>query len=244
MLEKPENTKRGFNLSKDFLTDLPLYDITKFTTLDFQENLACIFWFCKCNMRCPYCYNTPIVFGDGTTSLQDALNFLKTRQNRLTGVVLSGGECTLYPHLKELCQEIKNLGFKIKIDTNGTNPTLMKDLVENQLVDYIALDYKAPKEKFEEITKNKNFDNFERTLDYLIQKDFAFEARTTVHSNLLDTDDINFIIDDLHKRNYTKIYYLQNYLHVDDTVGKIEAQKKPIDTKKINQKIKVSFREF
>lgn len=243
-MEKQESTKREFSLSRDFLTDSPLYDITRFTTLDFPQNLASILWFCKCNMRCPYCYNTPIVFGEGSITIQDALNFLKTRQNRLTGVVLSGGECTLYPHLEKLCYEIKNLGFKIKIDTNGTNPTLIKDLVENQLVDYIALDYKAPKEKFEEITKNRNFDSFEKTLDFLIQIDFSFEARTTVHSNLLDIDDINIIIDDLYKRNYTKTYYLQNYLHVEDTIGKIEAQNKPIDTKKINQKITTCFREF
>ncbi len=195
-------------------------------------------------MRCPYCYNTPIVFGDGKISIQDALNFLKTRQNRLTGVVLSGGECTLYPYLKELCQEIKNLGFRIKIDTNGTNPKLIKELVKNGLIDYIALDYKAPKEKFEEITKNKNFNDFEETLDFLIQKDFDFEARTTVHSNLLESDDINRIIDDLDKKGYKKTYYLQNYLHVEDTVGNIEAQLHPIDIKKIDNKIDIDFREF
>ena len=148
-------------------------------------------------MRCPYCYNTPIVFGEGVISIQSALDFLATRQNRLTGVVLSGGECTLYPHLKKLCQEIKRLGFKIKIDTNGTNTTLIKEWIQNNLIDYIALDYKAPKERFEEITKNKNFSDFMDTLTYLIKIDFTFEVRTTVYSSLLNEDDINLIIDDL-----------------------------------------------
>jgi len=229
---------------KDFLADCPLYDITKFTTLDFPENLACILWFCKCNMRCPYCYNAPIVFGEGTVSIKEALGFLKTRQNRLTGIVLSGGECTSYPHLKELCEKIKNLGFKIKIDTNGTNPKLLKDLARSKLVDYIALDYKAPKEKFERITKNKNFDTFSQTLDYLIKTGFPFEARTTVHSNLLNENDINEIISDLSQRNYKHTYYLQNYLHVEDTVGNMSPQKHHIDIKKINTNIKVEFREF
>jgi len=229
---------------RDFLTDKPLYDITKFTTLDFPENLASIFWFCGCNMRCPYCYNTPIVFGDGTIDIQNALDFLKTRQNRLTGVVLSGGECTMYSHLKELCKEIKNLGFKIKIDTNGTNPKLLKELIQEKLIDYIALDYKAPKEKFEEITKNRNFDAFEETLDFLIKTDFAFETRTTIHSRLLSEKDINSIIDNLHTRGYSRTYYLQNYLHVEDTVGKIEAQTHTIDIKKIDDKIDIDFREF
>jgi len=195
-------------------------------------------------MRCPYCYNTPIVFGDGTKSLQEAFDFLKTRQNKLTGVVLSGGECTLYPHIKELCQEIKSLGFKIKIDTNGTNPKLINELLNYNLVDYIALDYKAPKEKFESITKNKNFDDFSKTLDLLIKSKFSFEVRTTVHSGLLDENDINTMIDDLYQRNYTRTYYLQNYLHVEDTIGNISPQTHPVNIKKINIKGKVDFREF
>jgi len=195
-------------------------------------------------MRCPYCYNTPVVFGEGVISIQSALDFLTTRQNRLTGVVLSGGECTLYPHLKKLCQEIKKLGFKIKIDTNGTNPTLIKELIQDNLIDYIALDYKAPKERFEEITKNKNFSDFLDTLTYLIEADFAFEVRTTVHSSLLNEDDINLIIDNLSSLGYRGVYHLQNYLHVEDTIGKIEQQKKEIDISKLKDKIPLNFREF
>ncbi len=195
-------------------------------------------------MRCPYCYNTPIVFGEGVISIQSALDFLATRQNRLTGVVLSGGECTLYPHLKKLCQEIKKLGFKIKIDTNGTNTTLIKELIQENLIDYIALDYKAPKQRFEEITKNKNFNDFMDTLIYLIRADFTFEVRTTVHSSLLNEDDINLIIDDLSSLGYKGVYHLQNYLHVEDTVGKTEQQKKEIDISKLKEKIPLNFREF
>ena len=195
-------------------------------------------------MRCPYCYNTPVVFGEGVISIQSALDFLTTRQNRLTGVVLSGGECTLYPYLKKLCQEIQKLGFKIKIDTNGTNPTLIKELIQDNLIDYIALDYKAPKERFEEITKNKNFSDFLDTLTYLIEADFAFEVRTTVHSSLLNEDDINLIIDNLSSLGYRGVYHLQNYLHVEDTIGKIEQQKKEIDISKLKDKIPLNFREF
>jgi pyruvate formate lyase activating enzyme len=195
-------------------------------------------------MRCPYCYNTPIVFGEGTLEIQKALDFLKTRQNRLTGVVLSGGECTLYPRLKKLCDEIKNLGFKIKIDTNGTNPKLIKELISDKLVDYIALDYKAPKEKYEAITKNKDFDTFSQTLDFLITSNFPFEVRTTIHSDLLNESDINEIVNDLHMRNYPHTYYLQNYLHVKDTIGDMPPQKHSIDIKNINDNIKINFREF
>ena len=195
-------------------------------------------------MRCPYCYNTPIVFGEGKIGIKEALEFLKTRQNRLTGVVLSGGECTLYPRLFELCKEIKKLRFKIKIDTNGTNPKLVKKLVQNSLVDYIALDYKAPKEIFEKITQNKNFKEFQTTLKYLIQENFNFEVRTTVHSDLLSENDINTIIDDLAKLNYNNIYYLQNYLHIEDSIGKLENQKRVIDTNRLSKKIEIELREF
>jgi len=231
-------------LSREFLSDKPLYDITKFTTLDFPQNLASIFWFCKCNMRCPYCYNTPIVFGEGSIDLKTALDFLKTRQNRLTGVVLSGGECTLYPNLKAFCKEIKNLNFKIKIDTNGTNPKLIKELVSEKLVDYIALDYKASKGKFQEITQNKNFDYFEETLNFLISINFPFEVRTTIHTDLLDVNDINLIIDDLFARGYKNTYYLQNFLYVEDTIGKMPIQAYTLDASKISKKIDIAFREF
>jgi pyruvate formate lyase activating enzyme len=143
-----------------------------------------------------------------------------------------------------LCKEIKKLGFRVKIDTNGTNPKLIKELVKSDLVDYIALDYKATKEKFEKITKNRNFSDFQQTLDFLIEEDFPFEARTTVHSNLLTTEDINKIIDDLKTRGYKRTYYLQNYLHVEDTVGSMQEQTNLLDISKIDDKLEIDFREF
>lgn len=195
-------------------------------------------------MRCPYCYNSAVVFGGGNISIKNALDFLNSRKNRLTGVVLSGGECTLYPHLEAFIQEIKKLNFKIKIDTNGLNPSLVEKLVEKKLIDYIALDYKAPNYKFEKITKNKNFESFEETLKFLISVNFPFEVRTTVHSDLLNIEDINLIIDDLENKGYNNSYFLQNYLHVEDTIGKMNAQNRPIDISKLNKKIDIQLREF
>jgi len=231
-------------LPKNYLDSRVIYDITKFTTLDFPDNLASILWFSGCNMRCPYCYNAPIVFDKGQISLQEVLDFLKTRQNRLSGVVLSGGECTNYPYLKEFAKEIKSLNFKIKIDTNGLNPSLIKELMEENLVDYIALDYKAPKEKFENITKNRHFEKFSQTLNTLISSNLTFEVRTTIHSKLLGIDDINSIIKDLSKRGYKGTYYLQNYLHTDSTIEDIGKQKEIIDTSKLSDLIDINLREF
>ena len=85
----------------------PLYDITPFTALDYPDHLATIFWFAKCDMQCAYCYNKDIVFGEGKMTEEDAISFLKSRIGLLEGVVLSGGEATLYSSLIEFCQKIK-----------------------------------------------------------------------------------------------------------------------------------------
>lgn len=229
-------------MKKNFLESKDVFDITKFTTIDFKDHLACILWFVKCNMRCPYCYNKDVVFGKGKYTNQEVLDFLKTRIGRLDGVVLSGGECTLNPNITTICEEIKELGFKIKIDTNGLNPDILKELIEFGLVDFIALDYKAPAEKFEKITKNSSVEKFYKTLDMLIEKKFPFEARTTVHPDLIDENDINSIIADLTKRKYNKTYYIQNYLHVEDTIGETTPPTKALDTSLLNNKLTLEFR--
>jgi len=225
-------------------SDLSLYDITKFTAIDYPNHLATIFWFAGCNMRCDYCYNKSIVFGNGKISQQEAIDFLKTRINLLEGVVLSGGECTLNPNIFKLCQEIKSLGFKIKIDTNGTNPKMIKKLIKNSLVDFISLDYKAPNEKFYQITKNRNFSDFEKTLKYLIKKEFDFEVRTTIHSQLLNEDDINKIIKDLFKKGYKNSYFLQNFIYDNDTIGNISQKNKKVSKEKILNIIDVKYRNY
>jgi len=229
-------------LKKNFLARKSVFDITKFTTLDFKDHLACIFWFAKCNMRCPYCYNPQIVHGEGILTNEELLKFLNTRIGKLDGVVLSGGECTLNPDILELCEEIKELGFKIKIDTNGLNPDVLKELIDFSLVDFIALDYKAPANKFKTITKNSSIEKFYKTLDMLIDKKFPFEVRTTVHSELLKEDDINSIILDLNKRKYTGTYYLQNYLHVEETMEELPEFSVPLDKTLLDNTIPVAFR--
>lgn len=193
-------------------------------------------------MRCPYCYNADIVHGEGKYSNSELLDFLQTRVNRLDGVVLSGGECTLCSNIIELCEEIKELGFKIKVDTNGLNPDVIKELIELSLIDYVALDYKAPPKKFKEITKNSSIEKFYTTLDMLIDKQFPFETRTTVHTNLLNEDDINEIINDLTQRKYSGTYYLQNYLHVEDTMEKLPEYSRALNLSLLEKNIPIEMR--
>jgi pyruvate formate lyase activating enzyme len=219
-----------------------VYDITKFTHLDYPEHLACIIWFAGCNMRCEYCYNKEIVFAKkGNYTLEDVIIFLKTRVGLLDGVVLSGGEATDYD-LVALCKEIKNLGFKIKLDTNGTNFQTLQTLCDLDLIDYIALDYKAPRYKFQEITKSNRFEQFCKTLDYLLQSSIDFEVRTTVHADLLDEKDINIIIEDLHVRGYKKTYYLQNFLDTEENIGDLKTSHKKLDRSLLSNDLDIVFR--
>ncbi len=219
-----------------------VYNLTTFTHLDFPNHLACIVWMVGCNMRCDYCYNKDIVFSkEGELSFSEVLSFLEKRVGLLDGIVLSGGEATLHS-LIPFCKEIKKLGFKIKLDTNGLNFNQIQELIELNLLDYIALDYKAPAYKFKDITHSNQFVLFSQTLDMLIKNDIEFEVRTTVHNDLLNEDDINFICTDLIKRGYDKIYYLQSFLETNNNIGQLNQSSKIFDKLSLSNKLKIVWR--
>ncbi len=230
------------NNESNSLKQLIVSDITPFTHLDFPNHLACIVWFIGCNLRCDYCYNKDIVFSKkGEYSLEDVLLFLNKRVGLLDAVVLSGGEATTHD-LIPLCKEIKSLGFKIKLDTNGLNPRQIQKLISNNLLDYIALDYKATKNKFKSITHNNNFESFSQTLDMLISYNFPFEARTTLHADLLNENDINIIIDDLYHRGYNNDYFIQEFLDTGNNIGSLNTSTTKIKRDQISKKLNVIFR--
>lgn len=219
------NTNNEYNLTKIDAAK-PIYSISPFTLLDYPDKTACILWFAGCNMRCLYCYNPDIVLGKGKISYEEALKFLKTRVNLLDGVVLSGGECTLHKNLIKLIVEIKKLGLLIKIDTNGTNPDIIKYLLKENVLDYVALDFKAPTDKFKSITKSNLYTSFISTLKLLINSAIPFEVRTTLHSSLLSQNDIQQMIDVLEKVNYKGVYYIQNFMNNTKTLSELENSKK------------------
>lgn len=224
------------------IVNKPIFDITPFTILDYPNHLACIVWFSGCNMRCKYCYNPNIVLENGKQEILQLLSFLKTRVGLLEGVVLSGGECTLYKDIFSLCKSIKELGFKIKIDTNGSNPKTLKILIENALIDYVALDFKASKNLFQNITNSNFYVQSVESLKMLNESDIAFEVRTTVHADLIDENEINEIIEVLHENKYKGKYFLQNYLHVDKTLGCIDSPKKFIDSDLLKTLVPIIWR--
>ena len=202
-----------------------VYDLTRFTTTDYVGHISCIIWFVSCNFRCLYCYNDNIVYTkEGNYSFLEILEFLKTRVGLLDAVVLSGGEASLYD-LETFCKKIKELGFKIKLDTNGTNLNLVKNLINKSLVDFIAIDFKAPKYKFSQITATNFYDKVIETIKYLIKIDFDFELRTTINTNLLDENDINSMIETISCLDYKGIYYLQNFIETSSNIGDIKQSR-------------------
>ena len=146
----------------------PISYITPFTLLDYPHHSACILWYAGCNMRCLYCYNPEIVFGKGTIEFSEVLSFLKTRIGLLDAVVFSGGECMIHKNITAQIKQIKALGFAVKIDTNGSKPEVLNHLIEENIVDYIALDFKAVPDKYEHITKSNLYKPFLDTLKILI----------------------------------------------------------------------------
>jgi len=221
-----------------------VYDLTPFTQLDYPEHLACIVWMSGCNLRCGYCYNKDIVFSKkGKLCLKDVLDFLEKRVGLLDAVVLSGGEASRYiDELFSFCKEVKKRGFKIKLDTNGIEFENVKKLVESKMLDFISLDYKAPKERFFDITKFYEKEFVSQTLNFLLKSSIDFEIRTTLHKDLLNTDDINNIIDDLVQRGYKKNYYIQKFQHTSDNIGNIGLESDSFDSSKLLDSLNIVWR--
>ena len=237
------NTNNELILQKENASK-PIYSLTPFTLLDYPHKSACILWFAGCNMRCLYCYNPEIVLGKGTLTFEEILTFLHKRKNLLDAVVFSGGECLLHKKSLSLITEIKKMGFLIKIDTNGSSPNVMQELLNKKCIDYVALDFKAPKSKFKTITKSNLYDAFETTLNLISEAKIPFEVRTTYHSDLLSEDDLTTMIQFLESKNYSGNYYIQYFKNDVATLSKLERSNNKLDCEKLStQNITLILRE-
>ncbi|WP_264551153.1 anaerobic ribonucleoside-triphosphate reductase activating protein [Flavobacterium sp. N2038] len=226
------------------LTAKAIYSITPFTLLDYPGKTACIIWFAGCNMKCLYCYNPDIVLGKGKIDFENVLSFLKSRKGLLDGVVLSGGECTMHKNIIPFIEKIKALGFMVKIDTNGSKPLVLKELIQKKLIDYAALDFKSLPETFEHITQSDWFSEFEQSFSLLMDSVIPFEIRTTYHSSLISESEFIKMIAYLETRNYEGNYYVQHFMNNVPTLSKLENSDKKIRLKDFSTtKIKVIFRE-
>ncbi len=178
--------------------------LEKLSMIDFPGYISTVVFTVSCNFRCHYCYNPMLVLantGEGESeykeedfsviSEKDLLLFLKKRIGKIEGVVISGGEPTLQPDLKDFIIKLKKMGFKVKIDTNGTNCQAITDLIDNKLINYVAMDIKAPLEKYSDVVGVKvNVNEIIKTIKFLLSGVIPYEFRTTVVPGLHTVDDI------------------------------------------------------
>ncbi|BCD67292.1 anaerobic ribonucleoside-triphosphate reductase activating protein [Nitratiruptor sp. YY09-18] len=222
-------------------SSIKVYDFTSFTLLDYPDTPAAIIWLAGCNMRCPYCHNADIVLGKNRLSFEEVLLFLKKRRRVLEGVVFSGGEPTLHPYLTTMLRLTKELGYKNKLDTNASRPNIVQKLLEQKLLDFVAIDFKAPKEKYQQITGIDGYENFCKTLKIVQKFQIDYEVRTTVHSILLNETDINSMIRTLQNLDYQKTYFLQNFRDSSKNLMQL-PEHQPLNYKKISKQLPLHFR--
>ena len=166
------------------MQQIPIKGLQKTTLIDFPGKIACILFLGGCNFRCGYCYNADLVLNLQklpTIPENEFFSFLERRKNYLEGVCISGGEPTLHKDLPRFCAQIKELGFLVKLDTNGTNPLMVDQLITSKLIDYIAMDIKASKENYSKVAGAKiQIPNIEKTVSLIKDSGIDYEFRTTV----------------------------------------------------------------
>ncbi|MBR7081090.1 MAG: anaerobic ribonucleoside-triphosphate reductase activating protein [Oscillospiraceae bacterium] len=172
--------------------------LQKLTLLDFPEHTACTVFTGGCNMRCPFCHNAVLVTSPESQPVigeEKVFDLLDKRRGLLDGVAITGGEPTLMPDLADFIGRIKEKGFHVKLDTNGTRPEVLRELIENRLVDYVAMDIKSSKEGYPKAVGMTTFDlaPVEESAALLMQGGVEFEFRTTVVKELHDIQAIEEI---------------------------------------------------
>lgn len=183
--------------------------LQKSSLIDYPEKVSAIIFTQGCHFRCPYCHN-PELITSSSMFQDDVLDFLKSRIGKLDGVVITGGEPTLQEGLPKFIKEIKNMGFLVKLDTNGTNSEMLKKLLDENLIDYVAMDIKAPIDKYKEIVcVEVNIDDILKSVEILKKSDVDYEFRTTVVKSQLSPDDFEKIGKMIEG---SKKYYLQKFV--------------------------------
>lgn len=203
--------------------------LQKTTLLDFPGKMAAIVFTGGCNFACPYCHNSELIsWGDDVPlmSEDDVFAYLNKRKNVLEGLVISGGEPTLQKDLEDFIRRVRDLGYLIKLDTNGTTPKVLMDLCGKGLIDYVAMDVKGldslcPRicglTKLDPAAQNVLQANMQESIDYLLTGSVAYEFRTTLVQGLHTAADVEEIAARIRGAS---AYYLQNYRESDTVLCK------------------------
>lgn len=183
----------------------------KLSLLNYPDMVSCTIFTNGCNFLCPYCQNSALVLDANQNELipeEEVLAYIEERKKLLDGVCITGGEPTIQGDLKEFIEKIKKLGLKVKLDTNGSHPEVIKELIDNHLIDYIAMDIKTVFNKYNSITnRNVDTDLLRESIQIIKSSNIDYEFRTTVVKEYVSYEDLIFILDYLNCKNY----YLQKF---------------------------------
>lgn len=194
--------------------------IRKLTLLDYPGRMACTVFTAGCNFRCPFCHNAPLVTKIDLAEqipTDQVLAFLSQRRNLLDGVCITGGEPLLQAALEVFLYQVKDMGYQVKLDTNGSNVYRLRELVEQELVDYVAMDIKNAPYKYAETIGLESFDmdSVFRSVEYLMEGNIPYEFRTTVVREFHKRDDFAEIGRWLKGAGR---YYLQSFVDSGDVL--------------------------
>ena len=211
--------------------------LQKLTLLDFPTRLAATVFLGGCNMRCPFCHNASLVVRDGGENIsEDALfSFLESRRGKLSGVCITGGEPTLYKELPTFINNIRALGYAVKLDTNGTNPDMLGGLISDGLIDYVAMDIKSSRAGYPTASGVADIDisKIEESVQILLFGKVDYEFRTTLVKELhtlSDMEDIGRWIKG------AKRYFLQSFKDSGDLISDGFSE---VDTKNVAEFLRV-----
>jgi len=220
----------------------------KLSLIDYPDHLAAIIFTKGCNFRCKYCYNPMLVCpvedadvknneGLNRFNEEDLLLFLKERFGRLDGVVISGGEPTLHPDLFEFIKKIKKIGYHVKLDSNGSNPGVLKKLINEKLIDYIAMDIKAPLNDYEKVVGVKiNFKNLAESVKIIMTSSIPYEFRTTMVPGLINEKDFVLMGESI---KGASSWYLQQFKSDTPLVDSKYGGKKSYTTKEMENFVNI-----
>ena len=194
----------------------------KLTLLDFPQHVAATVFTGGCNLRCPFCHNALLVTELGEAeeySEDEVLSYLKKRAGILDGVCITGGEPLLQPDIAEFIKRVRELGLAIKLDTNGTYPEKLRELIGEGLIDYVAMDIKNSRKRYAETTGTDriNVEDIDKSIRILLSGSVDYEFRTTVVRELHEAEDIEKIAEWI---SGAKRYFLQNFVDSGNLIGK------------------------
>lgn len=183
----------------------------KTTLLDYPGHVAATIFTGGCNFRCPFCHNSDLVLNPvSAVSKEEVLTFLTKRRNILSGICITGGEPTLQADLIPFIEQVRSLGYQIKLDTNGYRPDIISDLLNQNLLDYIAMDIKAGYSNYANIcgVQNLNIDTIRNTISIIEHSGINYEFRTTVVNDLHCTQDFEEISRMISPKSF---YFIQSF---------------------------------